>query len=365
MAIVQTIVVLSPAYLQAEFTQPEWAAAFVQDPQGKARKLIPVRIAKCEPTGVLASIVYADLVGLLQEDARAVLLGAFSERSKPAFVTFPGAYPGETSSTHESLTENLSSKAAESVGRGNEGVALTLEQRDLLVERLCRIAPQHFNMLVFAMRPPEGKIPSMPVEQEKRTAALVAWAEEANGYGISALEALLETVDTALFSEFSNHIQFQWWNPQPSPSCYVAIELLVYATSEKAFAKLLEAQKQNPVALETYRRVKNKLSPECRFWMAVARHHQIANLEWARVQRDIEWQYLSNPGSLYRAWNAWNRSLSSGDEFDQLKTILEVCSGQRHNPEVMELYRAAFATNPEMIMDLVHGMIGISTGNKN
>jgi TIR domain len=27
-----TIVVLSPAYLQSEFTQPEWAAAFAQDP---------------------------------------------------------------------------------------------------------------------------------------------------------------------------------------------------------------------------------------------------------------------------------------------------------------------------------------------
>jgi hypothetical protein len=42
----KTIVLLSPAYLQSEYTQPEWAAAFAQDPKGTARKLIPVRIAK-------------------------------------------------------------------------------------------------------------------------------------------------------------------------------------------------------------------------------------------------------------------------------------------------------------------------------
>jgi TIR domain len=40
-----TLAVLSEAYLQAAYTQPEWAAAFVPDPSGKKRKLIPVRVA--------------------------------------------------------------------------------------------------------------------------------------------------------------------------------------------------------------------------------------------------------------------------------------------------------------------------------
>jgi hypothetical protein len=31
---ITTIAVLSQDYLQASFTQPEWAAAFAQDPQG-------------------------------------------------------------------------------------------------------------------------------------------------------------------------------------------------------------------------------------------------------------------------------------------------------------------------------------------
>src|SRR5580704_9625567 len=59
-----TIAVLSEAYLKAEFTQPEWAAAFAQDPTGEKRQLIPVRVAGCDLTGMLAPIVYIDLIGL-------------------------------------------------------------------------------------------------------------------------------------------------------------------------------------------------------------------------------------------------------------------------------------------------------------
>src|SRR4051812_34934042 len=48
----QTIMVLSPAYLAAEYTQAEWAAAFGEDPRGVARKLIPVRVVPCKPAGL-------------------------------------------------------------------------------------------------------------------------------------------------------------------------------------------------------------------------------------------------------------------------------------------------------------------------
>jgi hypothetical protein len=46
-----TIPVLSEAYLKAEFTQPEWTAAFSQDPTGVNRCLIPVRVGECRLTG--------------------------------------------------------------------------------------------------------------------------------------------------------------------------------------------------------------------------------------------------------------------------------------------------------------------------
>lgn len=46
----RTIAVLSPDYLTSLFTQPEWAAAFRNDPTGEKRLLIPVR--ECAPQGL-------------------------------------------------------------------------------------------------------------------------------------------------------------------------------------------------------------------------------------------------------------------------------------------------------------------------
>jgi len=55
----RTIGVLSPDYLNALFTQPEWAASLVQDPTGIERRVIPVRVQPCEPEELLKPIVYA------------------------------------------------------------------------------------------------------------------------------------------------------------------------------------------------------------------------------------------------------------------------------------------------------------------
>jgi hypothetical protein len=66
-----SIAVLSETYLKSEYTQPEWAAAFAQDPTGKKRKLIPVRVAECALTGMFVPIVHIDLIGLDEPDERA------------------------------------------------------------------------------------------------------------------------------------------------------------------------------------------------------------------------------------------------------------------------------------------------------
>jgi len=68
------IAVLSPNYLASVYTQPEWAGAFVLDPKGEQRRLFPIRVAPCEPEGLLKSIVYSDLVGLQNADAEKKLL---------------------------------------------------------------------------------------------------------------------------------------------------------------------------------------------------------------------------------------------------------------------------------------------------
>jgi hypothetical protein len=81
----RTIAVLSPDYLSALYTQPEWAAAFIQDPTGTDGKLIPVRVRRCQPQGMLATISYIDLVGIENaEETRQKLLSAIRrQRAKP------------------------------------------------------------------------------------------------------------------------------------------------------------------------------------------------------------------------------------------------------------------------------------------
>ncbi|MCP5045903.1 MAG: toll/interleukin-1 receptor domain-containing protein, partial [bacterium] len=89
------IAVLSPDFMDSAFTQPEWAAGFAQDPEGTKRKLLPVRVRKCKPDGLLAQVVYIDLVGLREQEAREVLIeGVMKERGKPdTEPVFPAGLP--------------------------------------------------------------------------------------------------------------------------------------------------------------------------------------------------------------------------------------------------------------------------------
>ena len=60
----RTLAVLSPQYLNALYTQPEWAAAFNRSGKGEQGILIPVRVEECELKGLLGQIIYVDLVEL-------------------------------------------------------------------------------------------------------------------------------------------------------------------------------------------------------------------------------------------------------------------------------------------------------------
>ncbi|MBD2462162.1 tetratricopeptide repeat protein [Oscillatoria sp. FACHB-1407] len=88
----RTIAVLSQNYLDSQFVQPEWATAFAQDPTGKKRSLIPIRVGECVLTGMLSTIVYVDVVGVEETAAQALVLQAVQERrTKPAQKpSFPG-----------------------------------------------------------------------------------------------------------------------------------------------------------------------------------------------------------------------------------------------------------------------------------
>jgi len=84
--------VLSAAYLASDYAFSEWATAFRRDPKGKQGRVLPVRIEHCEVEGLLASIVYIDLVDLDEPHAREQLLtGTQRERAKPVKVAFPAS----------------------------------------------------------------------------------------------------------------------------------------------------------------------------------------------------------------------------------------------------------------------------------
>jgi tetratricopeptide (TPR) repeat protein len=93
----RTIAVLSPDYIKAVYTQPEWAAAFRLDPTGEGGTLVPVQVRECrhELKGLLRQIISIDLVGLDESTAQETLLeGIRHERNKPTTAPlFPGSIP--------------------------------------------------------------------------------------------------------------------------------------------------------------------------------------------------------------------------------------------------------------------------------
>jgi hypothetical protein len=77
------IPVLSPSYLKSRYAAAEWSAALARDPTNSRASLIPVRVQSCQVPGPLANLVYIDLVGLKEDQARKALLSALPEtRSK-------------------------------------------------------------------------------------------------------------------------------------------------------------------------------------------------------------------------------------------------------------------------------------------
>jgi hypothetical protein len=89
----RTVAVLSPDYLTSRFAAPEWAARFAQDATSEHDLLIPVRVRPCALEGLLAQIVYVDLVGCSEAAARDKLLGRVEGiRLKP---DEPPLFPGK------------------------------------------------------------------------------------------------------------------------------------------------------------------------------------------------------------------------------------------------------------------------------
>jgi hypothetical protein len=100
----RTLLILSEDFLNSSFTAAEWSSVFAQDPDTRQRKLVPLKVRPCKPDGLLGPIVYVNLTNLSEQEAKAALLGSFSERGKPATAPkFPGSrttpsapFPGQS-----------------------------------------------------------------------------------------------------------------------------------------------------------------------------------------------------------------------------------------------------------------------------
>jgi len=129
----KTVMVLSDSYLQADFTQPEWTAAFGQDPRGDKRKLIALRVAPCSPPGMLATRIYADLVGLPVNEAKAAVLQAVSDatRNKPDVAP---PFPGKAATGPAAPPSFPGVSSATAAKPGSEALALWKEKLELLLK---------------------------------------------------------------------------------------------------------------------------------------------------------------------------------------------------------------------------------------
>lgn len=66
----RTVAVLSKAYGDSDYCRLEWQQAMELDPGGTKRKLVPIRIVPYKPDSYLRQVVYIDLVGLAEDEAR-------------------------------------------------------------------------------------------------------------------------------------------------------------------------------------------------------------------------------------------------------------------------------------------------------
>jgi TIR domain/NB-ARC domain len=98
----RTIAVLSPHYLTSKFTQAEWTTVFHQDPTGAQGLLLPIRVLPCDVHGMLAPLIYIDLVGLQDEKkaCKILLAGVKQEPKQLKPVDFsPLLFSGRPSTT--------------------------------------------------------------------------------------------------------------------------------------------------------------------------------------------------------------------------------------------------------------------------
>lgn len=87
----RVVALLSPEYLRSEHCQAEWQNAIADDPLNNTSRLVLLRVAECEPVGLLSGLAYWDLVPIREERAllREIVLDAVREERRDAAPSGP------------------------------------------------------------------------------------------------------------------------------------------------------------------------------------------------------------------------------------------------------------------------------------
>ena len=226
----RTIMVLSENYLKASYTQPEWAAAFKQDPQSTERLLLPIRVGECKPTGLLGPLVYVDIVNKGEAEAEQLVLDALKDRAKPTIrPAFPGdastenervtsakvSFPGSPTPSQAALSPDAPSPVEQTTAQttnptvnphptqaptmnpsatNSAKTSLSPRERLALSRKITGLTVQEFNDLVLLLGPPQGLIPPPSTQQGDRTYALLNWAQSTTGCGLVEVQNSLNEI---------------------------------------------------------------------------------------------------------------------------------------------------------------------------
>lgn len=165
----KTIAILSPDYLAADYTAPEWAATFAKDPKGKESRLIIVRVKECAPDGLLTAVIYIDLMGNSEDEAKERLLdGVRLGRAKPsAPPSFPeeSFYTAPTKIRLPGIGPHITSllKACERLAAQVEDLPSPEDVVAFAIDRRNHLEPQHH----LHLYPPRYQLPPGRVIDER------------------------------------------------------------------------------------------------------------------------------------------------------------------------------------------------------
>lgn len=88
----RTIALLSPQYIAAMYTSPDWTVAFQEGEASEVPRLLPIRVQQCEVEGILKPYKIIDLADLTEDAAREELVKAL--KTNVPRLKRPPRFPG-------------------------------------------------------------------------------------------------------------------------------------------------------------------------------------------------------------------------------------------------------------------------------